>query len=313
MLDGRLYVAAAVLAVVPLLLLHRRRHAVSAAVFAGALALCSLPGVPALLTEVFGYGQVKRFPRSGLPWALTAAIVLVELAAVTGAVRRLLPAAACLMVASVGYQALAPEGTAATVLVCAVALAAAAVIVAIAARRLPVRLNPASPAAAAAVALLAAASLAGTVRANHDYLADTIRDGPALPRALPSVPESVIAWCRDHDDGFTVVLAEPAIGYQLAGECDVYPLALPQERARGEPRNAPAARARAVNIALRPGASQALRARILDRYGVRYVVVNAATTPRAAEALAGDQRIETVLTDGTWTVARVLDTPGASP
>jgi hypothetical protein len=49
-----------------------------------ALVLCSFPWVPALLTSVLGYGQVKRFPRSGLPWALTAAIVVVEVAAVAG-------------------------------------------------------------------------------------------------------------------------------------------------------------------------------------------------------------------------------------
>jgi len=305
MLDGRLYVAVAVLALVPLLLFYRRRHAVSAAVLAGALALCSLPAVPALLTEVFGYGQVKRLPRSGLPWALTAAIVVVELAAVTGTLRRLLPVAAGLVLASLGYQALAPEGAAATALITAIAVAATVAVVAIAVRRLPVRLNPASPAAMAAVALLAAASLAGSLRADHAYLTDTIENGPALPRSLPSVPAAVVNWCRGHDDGFPVVLAEPAIGYQLAGECDIYPLALPQERSRGELRNAPAARARSVNIALRPGASRTLRSHILDRYHVGYIVVNTASTPHAAAALAGDPRISPVLQDGDWSVYRV--------
>ena len=307
MFDGRLYVAAAVWAVVPLLLIYRRRHAVAAAVMAGALALCSFPGIPALLTGVFGYGQVKRFPRSGLPWELTAAIVLVELAALLG-VRMLIPAAIAIALASLTYGAIDAEGTAATVLVAAIAVAAVAVIAAIAVRRLPVRLHPAAPAAIGAVALMAVGSLAGPVRAERTALTDALRHGPAVERSLPQVPASVIDWCRANDDGFPVVLAEAYIGYQLAGECDVYPVALPQERTRGEPRNAPAARGRAVNIALSRGATAALRARILQRYHVRYLVTNADTTPHAAQALAGDEHLHAVLRRGPWTVYEVTAT-----
>src|SRR5205085_11182988 len=61
--DGRAEIVLGVLAVAPLLLLYRGRHAVAASVMAGALMLCSFPGVPALLTGVFGVGQVKRFGR----------------------------------------------------------------------------------------------------------------------------------------------------------------------------------------------------------------------------------------------------------
>ena len=72
-------------------------------------ALCSFPWVPALPTVRVGYGQVKRFPRSGLPWVLTAAIVAVEVAAVAGG-RMAVPVALAVAVASLGYQVYVPEG-----------------------------------------------------------------------------------------------------------------------------------------------------------------------------------------------------------
>ena len=109
MLDSRPEIAVGVLAVVPLMLLFRRRHAVPAAIMGAALVLCSFPWVPALLTSVLGYGQVKRFPRSGLPWALTAAIVVVEVAAVAGG-RMAIPAALGVAAASLALPGLGARG-----------------------------------------------------------------------------------------------------------------------------------------------------------------------------------------------------------
>jgi hypothetical protein len=116
----------------------------------------------------------------------------------------------------------------------------------------------------------------------------------------------VVAYFRAHDQApFPVVLAEAYIGYQLAGLADVFPVALPLERTRGEPRNAPQARRRAVNIALSGGAPAALRARIFATYHVRFVLVNRRTTPRAVAALAADHQLVQVLQDGSWVAFRL--------
>ncbi|HET6848601.1 MAG TPA: hypothetical protein VFH74_07070 [Gaiellales bacterium] len=303
--DGRPEIVLGVLAVVPLLLLYRGRHAVAASVMAGALALCSFPGIPALLTGVFGIGQVKRFGRGGLPWALTAAIALVELAAVAGR-RAALAAAAGIALASLLYQAVVPEGWLLTALVTILTVAGAVIVIVYAVRARPLRLNVVAGAGTGTAVVFALALTAGSVRAEHSQVWHDLRHGVTVTDTLPRVPDSVVAYMREHDQApFPVVLAEAYIGYQLAGEADVYPVALPLERTRGEPRNSPGARRRAVNIALAPGGSAQLRARIFDRYDVRYVVVNSDTTPRAQAALAGDPRVHPVLRTGPWTVYRV--------
>lgn len=300
MLDQRLDILLGVAAVLPLMLLYRSRHAVAAAVMAGALVLCSLPGMPALLTAVFGFGQVKRFPRGGLPWALAAGIALVEVAALTGR-RAALALALALAVASIGYQAVDLEGAVLTAAIAAVTVAAVAAAVALSLRGRPLRVNATAQAAPAVVVVLVLALVAGSARAERSQISHDLRHGPATGETLPRLPGAVIGYFREHDQApFPVVLAESYIGYQLAGEADVYPVALPLERTRGEPRNAPKARIRAVNIALSAGASAALRARIFASYHVRFVLVNAATTPRAAAALAADGDLQPVLRDGGW-------------
>jgi hypothetical protein len=300
MLDQRLDIALGAAAVLPLMLVYRSRHAVAAAVMAGALVLCSLPGVPALLTAVFGSGQVKRFPRGGLPWALTAAIALVEVAALTGR-RAALALALLLALASIGYQAFDLEGAVLTAAIAMITVAAVATAVVLSLRGRPLRVNAAAQAAPATVALLVLALMAGTARAERSQISHDLRSGPGTGETLPRLPEAVIGYFRAHDQSpFPVVLAQSYIGYQLAGEADIYPVALPLERTRGEPRNAPKARARAVNIALSGGAPAALRARIFAAYHVRFVLVNAATTPRALAALAADGDLRQVLRDGTW-------------
>jgi hypothetical protein len=278
---------------------------VAASVMAGALTLCSLPGVPALLTGVFGVGQVKRFGRGGLPWALTAAIALVEVAAVAGR-RAALAAGLGIAVASLAYQAVVPEGWLMTALVTGLTIAGVVIVVVYAVRRWPLRLNVVAGAGTGTAVIFALALTAGSVRAEHSQVTHDLRHGVTVPDTLPRVPGPVIAYLRRHDGApFPVVLAESYIGYQLAGESDVYTVALPLERTRGEPRNAPAARRRAVNIALAPGVSSSLRSRIFDRYRVRYIVVNSDTTPKARAALAGDPAINPVLRAGAWTVYRV--------
>lgn len=300
MLDQRLDIALGVAAVLPLMLLYRGRHAVPAAVMAGALVLCSLPGMPALLTAVFGFGQVKRFPRGGLPWALAAGIALVELAALTGR-RAALVLALVLALASIGYQAVDLEGAVATAAITAVTVAAVVVAVVLSLRGRPLRVEVAAPAAPATVVLLVLALIAGTARAERSQISHDLRDGPASGKTLPRLPAAVIGYFREHDQApFPVVLAESYIGYQLSGQADIYPVAMPLDRTRGEPRNAPRVRIRAVNIALSAGASAAIRARIFASYHVRFVLVNAATTPRAVAALSADVDLQQVLRDGDW-------------
>jgi len=303
--DQRPEIALGVLAVVPLLLLYRGRHAVAASVMAGALTLCSFPGVPALLSGVFGIGQVKRFGRGGLPWALTAAIALVEVAAVAGR-RAALATAGGIAIASLLYQAFVPEGWLLTALVTALTVAGVVIVVVYAVRARPLRLNVAAGASTGTAVLFAVALAAGSLRAEHSQVLHDLRHGVTVVDTLPRVSNPVIAYLRAHDQPpFPVVLAESYIGYQLAGEADVYPVALPLERTRGEPRNAPQARQRAVHIALAPGVTPQLRSRIFDRYNVRYIVVNNHTTPQAGAALAGDPRVHEVFSSGAWTVYRV--------
>jgi hypothetical protein len=305
MFDGRPEIALGVLAVVPLLLLYRGRHAVAASVMAGALTLCSLPGVPALLTGLFGVGQVKRFGRGGLPWTLTAAIALVEVAAVAGR-RAALATAAGIAAASVAYEAIVPEGWLLTALVTVLTVAGVLIVLVYSIRRWPLRLNVVAGAGTGTALLFAVALTAGSVRAEQSQVIHDLRNGVTVQDTLPRVPAPVVTYLRGHDGApFPAVLAESYIGYQLAGEADVYPVALPLERTRGEPRNAPGARRRAVNIALAPGVSSALRARIFHRYNVRYIVVNVDTTPKARAALAGDPAVVPVLQHDGWTVYRV--------
>ena len=67
----------------------------------------------------------------------------------------------------------------------------------------------------------------------------------------------------------------------------MYAVGLPEARTRAEPRSDPVARRRAVAAFFDPAGSDAERLSILDRYGVDYVIVDVARTPRFAEAIAG--------------------------
>jgi hypothetical protein len=299
MLDQRLEIALGVAAVVPLLLLYHNRHALAASIMAGALVLCAFPGVPALLTDLIGYGQVKRFPRGGLPWALTAGIALVEISAIASS-RGVVPLAVLLALESIVYQT-TDLGYAATAAIAAITIAGVIVVVVLALRRQPYRVNPASGAALASMVLLTLAVIAGSARAVRSQVAADLRHGPAFDAPPPRLPGSVVAYFRQHDQPpFPVVLADAHIGYQLAGQADIYSVALPLERARGELRNAPNARSRAVNIALSPGASDALRMRIFKLYHVRYVLVNETTTPASVRALSADADLRQVFRNGGW-------------
>ena len=55
-----------------------------------------------------------------------------------------------------------------------------------------------------------------------------------------------------------------------------------------------------VNIALEPGTWPAARAAILDRFHVRYLLVNTKTTPRAVAALSADPGLREVFRYGDW-------------
>jgi hypothetical protein len=204
------------------------------------------------------------------------------------------------------YEAVVPEGAVLTGLVTVSAVVAAVAVIVLAVRARPLRLNAAAGAGVGTATLLSLALVAGSVRADHTAVVNDLRHGVTAPDPMPRAPDAVIAYLRRHDGPpFPVVLAEAYIGYQLAGEADVYPVALPLERTRGELRNAPLARRRAVNLALSSGVTDALRARIIARYHVSFIVVNAGSRPRAPAALAADPRLSLVVASGRWTVYRV--------
>ena len=212
-----------------------------------------------------------------------------------------IPAALGVAAASLAYQAWVPEGDPLTFAIAALTVAGVAVSAWPALRGRNARMNAAAPAALGAVALLAIALIAGSVRSARSDVVSDLRHGPSINESQPRLPEPVIGFFRQHDGApFPVVLAEAYIGYQLAGEATVYPMALPLERARGEPRNMPVARKRAVNIALQPGTSPAARAAILDRFQVRYLLVNTKTTPTAVAALSADPGLREVFRYGDW-------------
>jgi hypothetical protein len=112
---------------------------------------------------------------------------------------------------------------------------------------------------------------------------------------------------RDHDSApFPVVLAPLRAGpddrftglaFQLIGEADVYAVGLPEARTRAEPRSDPVARRRDVATFFDPAGADADRLKILDRYGVDYVIVDVARTPEFAQAIAGLAQLTRVYED----------------
>ena len=156
------------------------------------------------------------------------------------------------------------------------------------------------------VVLLLTALLAGLAVDAGDTVADTAVHGPPAPTDIrPRLPQPLIEFFRRHDGApFPVVLAEPYAAYELVGEASVYAVALPEVRTRAEPRNHNNTRRLAVGIFFSPDARNVYRRSVVRRYDVRYVVINGATSPRSAPALAADADLHEVFRVGSWTVYR---------
>ncbi len=300
---GRTEFLAALVAVVPLLVLWRGRHAFAAALMAGALALVALPGVMTLVEALFGAGQARRM-WDGIPWQPVVALALAGLAARLGRVWL-----AALAVLSIALAQIDGPWYSVSALPIAVAIVATGVMIWCMLRR-PVTSVSGTPGGAIVTTLLATlALLAGSISVNASAVRSTFLHGPSPPENVqPRLPPGLIAYMRRHDnsDPFPVVLAEPYAAYQLVGQADVYVVALPEERTRAEPRDQPKTRRDSVGIFLSPGSSDALRRAIMQRYAVSYVVVNAATAPRAVPVLEADADLRRVYATGGWEVFRRL-------
>src|SRR6478736_10129373 len=118
------------------------------------------------------------------------------------------------------------------------------------------------------------------------------------PRWLPRSP-----W-----PAFPVVLAPLANGrgndftglaFNLVGQASVDSVSLPAARTRAEPGNDPAQRRSDTDAFFDPSTSPDRQREILDRYDVRYVVVDSSLTTQAAEAAANAPGLTQVYADTT--------------
>jgi hypothetical protein len=304
-IQHRVEFLAATLLIVPLLFIRDRRYAFAASMAAGALALAALPGAAALLSEVIGNGQTRRV-WGGIPWFYLPALAATLLAARERG-RRLAAAALVLAAVSIAVQRWhALWGSGLTVVTSGVAVAATAVLVCRLVRPRAAQLRPVDAAPVVPALVLSVALLAGGLTSAGHAAASTLVHGGTAPLRHRLTP-GLIAWMRDHDSApFPVVLAPvragpsdlfTGIAFQLIGQADVYAVGLPQARTRAEPRSNPVARRRDVATFFDPDGSDAERVRILDRYGVDYVIVDVARTPQFAQAIAGLAQLTRVYED----------------
>ena len=307
MVQHRVEFLAAILLVVPMLIVRERRYAFAAALVAGALALAALPGMAALLSAVIGTGQTRRL-WAGIPWFYLPALA-VALVAAREQGRRLVAAATVLAAVSIAlqhWQALWTTG-ALTTITSGVAIAATAILLwRLAGPRTP-QLQPADAAPVLPALLLTAALLAGGLSAGGRGAASAVLHGAPRPAVGHRLTPGLVAWMREHDGApFPVVLAPLRAGrddrftgltFQLIGLADVYAVGLPEARTRSEPRSDPVARRQDVAAFFDAGGSDAVRREILDRYGVDYVVVDVARTPRFAAAIEGLSSLTRVYQD----------------
>jgi hypothetical protein len=305
-LDGRLAVLLGLVAIPVLVAAWRGTHALAGAIGAGALAVLCLPGLPALLAPLIGPHQVGRL-RGALPWPELLALLLVLIAATwPGRVWWIAAAlaAASLAVAWVGDDAAIVQ----TALVAAIAVAGVVLVL--------VRVISGRPATFAVppvvpwvpVAVMAVAVLAGSVWTDGRGTLFTFRHGtPADARHRPS--HGLVEFMRGHDGPpFPVVLAPLANGrgndftglaFNLIGLASVDAVSLPAARTRAEPGNDPARRRADTDAFFDPATPPGQRSRILDRYDVRYVVVDTQLTPQAAQTAADVPGLTQVYPNGS--------------
>jgi hypothetical protein len=294
-------------AVCALLVYRRGRFGLAAATSVGGLALVAVPGVTALVVPLVGAGQALRMG-FGVPIIYPTALALVLVAAAETRSRLLAIAAVTaglsLALAGDGFPWTWPS------LVTSVTAVASVFGVVVAATgwasKRPVPLPPApiaSPLGAAAI--LTAALLAGSMKANAGEIANTILHGrPPVMRTHHLVSPGVVRFMRLRAAGrFPVVLAPFQTGryvdvsYQLVADADVYVVALDSTRTRSEPLNHPDRR-RAAVTAFYKSVDSAAGLAILRRYSVWYVVVDVSRTPDAAARLDSSPEFRVVYRDG---------------
>jgi hypothetical protein len=224
--------------------------------------------------------------------------------------RRLaIPAAAAVVLSFLFHLRFKPLwNTYATELCALVAVAGLGIALWLIVTRRRVRAVPHLAAGALPVLLLAVGLLA-VPALGHDYSRK-----PAAGR--PGVSRQAIDYLRAHDQApFPVVLADLRPAYTLSGEAAVYVVAVNEGHMRAEPKLDPPARRAAVDRFLDPATSDGARNAVLDRYHVRYVMVE--RDSEISARLASDPRLQQVFVDGDDTPAvkrtifRVLpQTPG---
>ena len=275
--DKRVDLIVALVALVPLLVLTRRRDGIAGAIMAGGLALVAFPAVIAPIAHFFGEAQARRL-HNFIPWDYVVAVVAAHTAARLRGVA-VFAAAGGIAITSFGAAGFDPLWhQVASVLPASVAVLAVAVVVGSLLRRRRLQPGRVIEAPAAATLLLAAALLAGTEQSIARGIASTVVHGTGMPHnLLPRASRGLVAYLRAHDDRFPVVLADLNLAYQLVGQADVYAAALDATRTRAEPKNDPAARRRAVARFFAPTTPATERTAILGRLDVDYVITD---TPR---------------------------------
>jgi len=271
--------------------------------FAGAAEylLITIPGLVKALSLVLGQGQAVRFWEM-VPWPYLLAWAVVALA------RRPLLAvlvAAPLTLLVKGSSLL--EGHSATVVALAgCALLLVAVLAGVARRRRAVPARPWRSPGPAAVAVVTLAVMAGALHASGREVVDLVRTGRPQPTVTDRPTPAALAFLRSGDRPLSVVLAPyranranwyAGLSYELVGEAGAYTVAMSDYHTQADPKDHPDARRAAVDRFLRAATPAAVRDRILDRYRVRYVVVEPRRSPALVRALGRDPRLRLVFRD----------------
>src|SRR3954468_17902851 len=302
-LNGRFYAWLGIVALIPLLVLFQRRNTWIGAMVLGPVALVALPGLATLMVAVLGPGQTKRM-WNGIPWSLSLAVLVAELAVAFRGLR-LAACAAAVAAAGIAYEQLGMRWLASSAVISGVAVAGTVIVLVLALRRTPIRIDTRHVVSPLPVTALIAAVLAGPVIADAGRVGDVVVNGPAKVEGhyRPRVPAQVIDYFRAHDSWrFPVVLAEPYIAYQLAGQSTVYAFAVPEERSRAEPKVAAGLRRDLASQFLSPATRPDVRGKVMDRYRVSYVVTNAAALRKSETAMSREPGLHRVLHVGSWSV-----------
>ncbi len=278
----------AMIAMPVLLVAFGRRWTLAAATMLGPFVLVALPGALALLVPIVNLAQARRF-WIAVPWEFVAAIALALIAARLRG-RWLAVAAVAAVALSYLTRLRQPwlwtdNATSLTVLAAVVSLALALWLIA---RGRLVR--PAAPLTAGTLpTLLLAACILAVPALAHDYHR---KPGSGKPGVSPGV----IGFLRAHESApFPVVLADLDPAYTMSGEAAVYVVAVNEGHMRAEPKNQPVERRAAVARFMDPATAEPDRDAILDRWHVRYVVVQSDSP--VLPALAGDPRLAQVYAD----------------